>query len=104
MDRIAIPEYLMKTGYLEKQDLRGSYKGMCYRLHAESSVEKGPLDKLRVWCWPQPLCLDAADEESKQSAEFIFAQEGIDEAHDWLSEQYFARKWPENRILSSKNP
>lgn len=88
-----IPEYLMTVGYLEKQDLRGSYKGMCYRLHVEPSEVKGQKGTLKVWCWPQPLCFDAVPQEKKQEAAFSFDVAGIDEAGQWLKERYDEGVW-----------
>ena len=83
-----IPDYLMKVGYLKKQDLKGSWRGMCYRLHFEQGEDKAAPGKLAVWCWPQPLCFEAADKEKMQSASFAFSQDGIDEAGRWLAERH----------------
>ena len=94
-----IPEYLMSVGYLEKQDLRGSYKGMCYRLHVEASDVKGEPGVLKVWCWPQPLCFEAARLESKQEESFSFNAEGIAKAGRWLEERYSAGEWKTSNYL-----
>jgi hypothetical protein len=97
--QMMIPAYLMSVGYLGKQDLKGSYKGMCYRLHAEFPEEKGQQGTLRVWCWPQPLCFDTVPQEQKQEKAFTFDAEGIKEAGDWLEDRYNAGEWVARNYL-----
>lgn len=103
-----IPAYLMKPGYLEKQDLKGSWRGMRYRLHmAEAEESGGILEKGRAaddteaeragrrlfaWVWPQPLCFEAADGDGMLRSEFPFSREGIDAAGRWLAAQYEERE------------
>lgn len=123
-----IPAYLMKPGFLEKQDLKGSWQGMRYRLHmadagesggilekgraadAEGAVpDSGPADdspeksgekRLYAWVWPQPLCFEAADGAGMERAVFDFSPEGIEAAGRWLGLQYESRKelWKRSRL------
>ncbi len=88
---------LMSTGYLEKQNLNGSYRGMRYRLRKQVG-EEGPC--LSVVIWPQPRCFDLAEEESKTEQRFPFSQEGIRQAAVWLNQEYEAHReiWDQARL------
>ncbi|WP_434311681.1 hypothetical protein [Hominifimenecus sp. rT4P-3] len=79
---------LMSLGYLKKQNLTGSYKGMRFLLQKQG--EDPAL--LKVFIWPQPLGFDAAPAEQKTEKEFSFSDAGIEEALQWLNERYEAEK------------
>ncbi len=87
----------MSVGYLEKQNLTGSYRGMRYLLRKQGEKEA---PRLGVVIWPQPLCYEKSAEESRQEAEFDFSQEGISQAAAWLNQQYEAHRevWDQARL------
>lgn len=79
---------LMSLGYLKKQNLTGSYRGMRFLLRKQG---EDPV-QLRVVIWPQPLGFEAALEEQKETKEFAFSEDGMEEALQWLNERYEAEK------------
>lgn len=79
---------LMSLGFLEKQNLTGSYQGMRYLL----KKQKEETARLIVMVWPQPYCSDVAPEELRQTTDFDFSEEGMQAAVQWLNEQYEVRK------------
>lgn len=79
---------LMSLGFLEKQNLTGSCKGMRYLLRKQGEETA----RLGVMVWPQPYCSDAAPEELRQTAEFDFSEEGMEAAAQWLNERYEAQR------------
>lgn len=75
--------------FVNKEDYIASMKGMRYMLH-KKSVEDGA--KLEVIIWPEPYCYAKTPEEKKQRMEFDFSPAGVEEAADWLNEQYVQQK------------
>ena len=71
--------------YIKKDEFKGSYKGMRYRL-------KNQDDKLIAYVWPGPYAFDATDPEKIVHNEFEFTDEGRDQAIDWLNLCYEERK------------
>ena len=88
---------LMSVGYLEKQNLTGSYGGMRYLLRKQGEKEE---PRLGAVIWPQPLCFALSSEESRTEAEFPFSQEGIRQAAAWLNAQYEEKReiWEKARL------
>lgn len=84
--------------YVKKEEYSASMEGMRYMLKKKESGE-GSL--LEVCIWPEPYCYAKTPEEKKQRKEFPFSAEGVEEAADWLNEQYLQQKplWELSRKL-----
>ena len=84
--------------YIKKEELSGGMEGMRYMLK-KVSREEG--DKLQAFIWPGPLCFAKTPQEKKMVKEFTFSPEGVEQAADWLNEQYLADKpkWEEGKKL-----
>lgn len=84
--------------YIKKEELSGSMEGMRYMLKKVSG-EDG--DRLQTFIWPGPLNFAKTPEEKKTVKEFSFSPEGVEQAADWLNEQYLADKsrWEEGKKL-----
>jgi len=84
--------------YIKKEELSGSMEGMRYMLK-KASGEEG--DKLQTFIWPGPLNFAKTPEEKKTVMEFPFTTEGVEQAADWLNEQYLQNKsvWEEGKKL-----
>ena len=67
--------------------LTGSYKGMRY------SIVKGEENKLIATTYPEPYSFDVTAEELKTNKEFPLTTEGIEEARQWLNQQYEEKEW-----------
>lgn len=75
--------------YIKKEEYCASMDGMRYMLK-KKDAEDGP--KLEVIIWPQPYCYAKTPEENKQRMEFEFSAGGVEQAADWLNEQYMQQK------------
>lgn len=75
--------------YIKKEEYTGSMKGMRYMLKKKDMEEE---TRLEVIIWPEPLGYAKTAENKKQRIEFTFSQEGLEEAVDWLNEQYVNQK------------
>ncbi|MCI2049465.1 MAG: hypothetical protein LKJ76_07080 [Lachnospiraceae bacterium] len=69
----------------------GSDRGMRFRIAREpleDIIHNKPSDAKKIvllaTVWPEPLCFAAAGENSKESVEFDFSEEGLDAAYEWL--------------------
>lgn len=84
--------------YIKKEELSGSMEGMRYLLKKVSG-EDG--DKLQTIVWPGPLNCVKTPEEKKTIKEFPFSPEGVEQAADWLNEQFLVDKarWEEGKKL-----
>ena len=88
---------LMSVGYLEKQNLTGSYRGMRYLLRKQGEKDA---PRLGVVVWPQPMNFENSAEESRTETELEFSKEGLRQAAQWLNEQYEAKReiWDSARL------
>lgn len=75
--------------YIKKEEYTGSMKGMRYMLKKKDMEEEA---RLEVIIWPEPLGYAKTAENKKQRVDFTFSQEGLEEAVDWLNEQYVNQK------------
>lgn len=71
--------------YIKKEEYTGSMDGMRYMLKKKTVEEE---TKLEVIIWPEPYCYARTEEAKKQRITFPFTPEGVEEAADWLNEQY----------------
>ena len=76
----------------------GSHKGMRYRLAREplEFVKFTPVDErgpatLMATVWPEPYAYGVADPATMTSENFEVSQEGLEEAVNWINEQYTSR-------------
>ena len=63
-----------------------------FRLYMLKKTEKEEGSVLEVIIWPEPYCYAKTPEENKQRTEFPFTAEGVEQAADWLNEQYVQQK------------
>ena len=74
-------ETFMPIQFFKKEAFTGSMKGMRYRV-AESGEE------LEAVVYPGPYCYEVTPQEQKTRKTFPFSQEGIDQAVDWINDQF----------------
>lgn len=84
--------------YIKKEEYSGSMDGMRYLLKKVRS-ETTDEDVIRVTVWPEPLNILRTPEEQKTSIEVPLTKEGVEQAADWLNEQYETRQdyWLEQK-------
>lgn len=75
--------------YVKKDEYTASMDGMRYMLKKKEKEEGSVLE---VIIWPEPYCYTKTPEEKKQRTEFPFSAEGVEQAADWLNEQYLQQK------------
>ena len=82
--------------YIKKEEYSGSMEGMRYLL---KKVKSGEVDVIRVTVWPEPFGIFRTPEEKQISIEVPLSQDGVEQAADWLNEQYDTRKeyWLESK-------
>lgn len=71
--------------YVKKEEYTGSMEGMRYMLKKKTVGEES---KLEVVIWPEPFGYAKTPEKKKQRMEFAFSDEGLEQAVDWMNEQY----------------
>ncbi|MFA9376963.1 MAG: hypothetical protein ACERKZ_09450 [Lachnotalea sp.] len=90
-------EHFVSLNFLKKENYSGSMQGMRYRLRKQGEKEEL---KLVVAIWTEPFSYPATAEEQKQYKEFVFNEDGINQAVDWLNEQYEIQR----ELWDSVNP
>ena len=75
--------------YIKKEEYVGSMEGMRYMLKKKIS---GDDTTLEVILWPEPFGYSKTSESKKQRMEFALCQEGLEEAIEWMNEQYVQQK------------
>ncbi len=82
--------------YIKKEEYSGSMDGMRYMLKKAKSGEE---DVIRVIIWPEPLNMLRTPEHLRESVDVPLTPEGVEQAADWLNEQYESRKgyWLEKK-------
>lgn len=81
--------------YIKKEEYSGSMDGMRYLLKRDKDGEE---DAIRVTVWPEPLGIHKTPQEKQTSTLVPLTAEGVEQAADWLNDQYETRKdyWLEN--------
>ena len=74
--------------YIKKEEYTGSMEGMRYMLRKKEGEEV----RLEAVIWPEPYGYGATPEQKKQRMEFDFSARGIEEAVDWMNEQYVGQR------------
>lgn len=82
-------EDILSIEYLKKTDYTGSHMGMRYRLEGKKQ-EEGSI--LRVFVWPEPFNFISTPEERKQSRDFAFDEDGIQDAVAWMNDRLYQDK------------
>lgn len=75
--------------YVKKEEYTASMDGMRYMLRKKETPDGNVLE---VVIWPEPYCYAKTEEDKKQRMEFSFTANGVQEAADWLNEQYEVQK------------
>lgn len=75
--------------YIKKEEYSGSMEGMRYLLKRDKN---GEADAIRVTVWPEPLGIYKTAKEEQTSILVPLTAEGVEQAADWLNDQYEARK------------
>lgn len=80
--------------YIKKEEYCASMDGMRYMLKKQETTngEGEKQTALEVIIWPEPYCYAKTPEEKKQRKNFPFSPQGVEEAVDWLNEQYLVQK------------
>jgi len=80
--------------YVKKEEYSASMDGMRYMLKkGEAENSQGEKETvLEVIIWPEPYCYAKTPEEKKQRKNFAFSAAGVEDAADWLNEQYMLQK------------
>ncbi|MBP3603171.1 MAG: hypothetical protein J6J79_03365 [Lachnospiraceae bacterium] len=73
--------------YVKKEEYCGSMDGMRYMLKKKTQDTETFLEAIT---WPEPYCFAKTEEEKKRRNIFPFSAAGVEEAADWLNEQYKA--------------
>lgn len=83
-------EDILSMEYLKKTEFTGCHQGMRYRLEGVTDAEGQK--RLRVTVWPEPFNFFTTPEEEKESAEFLFHEDGVVDAVAWMNDRLFQEK------------
>ena len=83
-------EDILSMEYLKKTEFTGCHQGMRYRL--EGVTDEEGEKKLRVPVWPEPFNFFTTPAEKKESAEFLFDEDGVVDAVAWMNDRLFEDK------------
>lgn len=75
--------------YIKKEEYSGSMSGMRYMLKKSND---GEADVIKVIIWPEPMNLLKTPENLKDILEVPLTADGVEQAREWLNEQYENRK------------
>lgn len=92
--------YDIKSFHNKKAVLKASFQGMRYQLEQYKDPEQEEAEPvLRVTIWPEPFCFEKTPDKKKTVKEFVYTEDGLDEAYDWLCQIYDERieEWTEAR-------
>lgn len=100
-------EEILSMEYLKKTEFTGSTEGMRYRLEkfekkiVSDSGEEQTEKMLLCTIWPEPFNFVTTPAEKKQSKEFSFDRDGVEDAVAWMNDKLFEmhdefEKAPEN--------
>lgn len=75
--------------YRKKAVLNASYGGMRYQVRRKTWTEgEQECNCLVAAIWPEPFCYEKTPEEKRESREFPYEEESLDQIHAWLCERY----------------
>ena len=76
---------ILSMEYLKKSEFTGCHQGMRYRLEGVGGKDER---QLKVTVWPEPFNYFKTPDEKKQSAYFVFEEEGVLKAVSWMNERF----------------
>lgn len=82
-----IDKKLIPVGGLKKEPFSGGHNGMRYFFRCDEGKET-----FTVFIYPEPWSFDKTSDDQKQSATFPMTDTGMDDAINWLWEQYHSQK------------
>ncbi|MDE6566930.1 MAG: hypothetical protein K2K70_04240 [Lachnospiraceae bacterium] len=86
--------------YRKKAVLNASYQGMRYQIRRKTWMEgEQEQNCLLATVWPEPYCYDKTPEEKRETKEFPYEEESLDQIHVWLCERYESNQeyWEQSR-------
>lgn len=83
-------EDILSMEYLKKTEFTGCHQGMRYRL--EGVKREGDKKVLLCTVWPEPFNFFSTPDDKKESAEFLFEEDGIVDAVAWMNDRLFEEK------------
>lgn len=83
-------EDILSMEYLKKTEFTGCHQGMRYRL--EGVVREEDKKVLLCTVWPEPFNFFSTPDDEKESAEFLFEEDGIVDAVSWMNNRLFEEK------------
>ena len=92
--------YDIKSFFNKKAVFKASFQGMRYQLEQYKDPEQEEAEPvLRVTIWPEPFCFEKTPDKKKTVKEFVYTEDGLDEAYDRLCQIYDERieEWTEAR-------
>ncbi len=89
-------EEILSMEFLKKTEFTGSSDGMRYRLEkkeiktvSDSGEER--TDKLLLCTiWPEPFNFHSTPDSKKESREFSFDRDGVEDAVSWINDRLFS--------------
>ncbi len=88
---------ILSMEFLKKTEFTGSTEGMRYRLEkreykftADDGEEKTN-KVLLCTIWPAPFNFHTTPDEAKESKDFSFDRDGVEDAVAWMNDRLFAR-------------
>lgn len=87
-----IDKRLIPVGGLKKEPFSGSHNGMRYLFRGDDGKSS---TTFTVFIYPEPWCFEQTPEEERQSATFPLTEDGMDQAIEWLVENYTSeqKRW-----------
>ncbi len=88
-------EEILSMEYLKKTEFTGSTEGMRYRLEkfekkiVSDSGEEHSEKMLLCTIWPEPFNFVTTPADQKQSNEFTFDRDGVEDAVAWMNDKLF---------------
>lgn len=91
-------EEILSMEFLKKTEFTGSSEGMRYRLEksenkiTSDSGEEISVKVLLCTIWPEPFNYHTTPDELKETKEFSFDRDGVEDAVAWMNDELFKNK------------
>lgn len=87
-----IDKRLIPVAGLKKEPFSGSHNGMRYLFRGDDGKNS---TTFTVFIYPEPWCFEQTPAEERQSATFPLTEDGMDQAIEWLVENYTSeqKRW-----------
>ena len=89
-------EEILSMEYLKKTEFTGSTEGMRYRLEKKESKmtsdsgEEITVKNLLCTIWPEPFNFHTTPDSEKETREFSFDRDGVEDAVAWMNDRLFS--------------